>query len=89
MPSLRVTPRGAYGNALRGRAGCVPVVWLDGALLRNGADELDYLIRPQNVTAIEVYGGGAVIPAQYNMTGTGGSFSGPQSCGAVVVWTAR
>lgn len=88
--SLRVIPRGARGNVLRGRAGCVPNVWIDGQIIRGGANEIDDLVTAQNVEAVEVYGGGAIIPAQFNSTGTGGSLTGgPTTCGAVVIWTMR
>lgn len=90
VPSLRVIPHGARGNVLRGRAGCVPNVWLDGSLIRNGANEIDDIVSAKAIEAIEVYGSGGVIPAQFNMTGTGGSLvGGPVSCGAVVIWTMR
>jgi hypothetical protein len=42
------------------------------------------------VEAIEVYRGGAGVPAQFNLTGSGGSLSGDAGCGgAIVVWTRR
>ncbi len=89
-PSLNVIPRGARGNVLRGRGGCIPNVWLDGSLIRGGANDIDDIVPAQAVEAIEVYGSGATVPAQYNITGTGGSFTGgPVSCGAVLIWTMR
>ena len=88
-PSINVIPRGAHGNVLRGRRGCTPTVWVDGSLVRGGANNVDDLVPAQGVEAIEVYGSGAILPAQYNMTGTGGSFIGGATCGAVLIWTLR
>ncbi len=90
LSSLRIIPTGARGNVLRGRAGCLPQVWLDGNVIRGGANDIDTIVSAQAVDAIEVYGSGAIIPAQYNLTGSGGSLSGgPVSCGAVLIWTVR
>ncbi len=90
VSTLDVVPRGARGNVLRGRRNCMPTVWLDGNLIRGGANEIDDLVRASAVEAIEVYGGGSIVPAQFNITGTGGSLvGGPTSCGAVLIWTVR
>ena len=91
VATLNVIPRGARGNIVRGRRNCVPNVWLDGNIIRGGANNIDDLVTAQNVEAIEVYGGGAALPAQFNITGTGGSLTqgDPATCGAIVIWTAR
>ncbi len=91
VSTLNVMPRGARGNVLVGRRNCIPTVWLDGNVIRGGAYNIDDLISAQAVAAIEVYGGGAALPAQFNPTGTGGSLAAgsPVTCGAVVIWTAR
>jgi len=48
----------------------------------DGADELDNLVRPSEVSGVEVYTSTAGAPAQY--AGAGGG-----DCGMVLVWTKR
>jgi hypothetical protein len=64
-----------YGN-IRVRGCGRFAVYVDGAQLANSDLEA---IPLSNVAAIEVYRGGATIPAQFNAT--------LRACGAVVVWT--
>ena len=80
IPGIRVVPsrRGA-GNGVRGRGGCVPVVFIDGMRVVNGADEVDMWIPPMDLEGIEVYHG-PETPVEY--TGPGGA-----ACGAVLFWT--
>jgi hypothetical protein len=95
-PAMQVVlvPRGRSGimrAVLRGRLGCRPTVYVDGVAVSNGADEIDDVVRPSSVMAMEVYAGAATVPAMYNATGSGGSLQGGDftkvSCGAVLVWT--
>jgi hypothetical protein len=87
---LRVTPLGSRGNAIRGRGGCVPAVFIDGAPIAGAADELDLFVRPNAVAAIEVYRGPSEVPAQFNGVGSGGALTSGAGCGgAIVVWTRR
>lgn len=81
-PGLRVLPASRIGYAVRGRGNCVPAVVLDGMPISEGADELDQLVRPQDVLGIEVYTGIGTVPSQY-----GGLMA--NGCGAVLVWTKR
>lgn len=84
-------------TVVRGRQGCIPFVFLDGALIYNGADELDDLVPPEFVGAIEVYRSGAETPPQFNPTGGGSSLASGlnggasnANCGAaIVLWTRR
>ena len=62
---------------------CTPHVWLDGMVLADGASSLSYLVRPEEVAAIEVYPSLTTTPPEFqrmNATGYGG-------CGSIVVWT--
>lgn len=79
---LRVVPTSSFGNAVRGRGGCVPAVILDGLLITGGADEIDRLVQPQDILGIEVYSGLGGIPLQYGGLAANG-------CGAVLLWTKR
>jgi hypothetical protein len=65
------------GNAIRIR-GCQPMVWLDGQ--RVPGAELDEVIQPSDIAAIEFYPSSAGIPAQYLERGN-------RLCGLVLVWT--
>ena len=68
-----------------GRAGqrCVPALWIDGTLVRNGgfaAEPLrpDDFLWPLDVEGIEFYGGPAQVPIE---------FSRSAGCAVLVVWT--
>ena len=53
--------------------------FLDGRNLDLGRDDIDRVIRPDDVEAIEVYPGSARLPARYQ---------GPTSrCGVIAIWT--
>ena len=65
------------GNALRIR-GCQPMVWLDGQKVPGA--ELDEVIHPSEIAAIEFYPSSAGIPAQYLERQN-------RLCGLVLVWT--
>lgn len=65
------------GNTIRIR-GCQPMVRLDGQ--RVPGAELDEVIQPSEIAAIEFYPSSAGIPAQYMERGN-------RLCGLVLVWT--
>jgi hypothetical protein len=75
VPGVRVVPNRGMGNAIRMR-GCVPTVWLDGTPVRGA--QLDEIVWPNDVAAVEVYRSSAGMPPQ---------FASLNSCGAIVVWT--
>lgn len=71
------------GNFSDGAGGfdsnCAAEVYVDGHLLRGiSASELDGLVRPEYVIAMEVYSAGSPKPAEFE--------SGMSGCGAVVIW---
>ncbi len=76
MPGV-VLASSAGGNTLRIR-GCQPMVWVDGQ--RVPGAELDEVIHPSEIAAIEFYPSNAGIPAQYLERGN-------RLCGSVLVWT--
>ena|SRR2546423_4113549 len=65
------------GNIIRIR-GCQPMVWVDGQ--RVPGAELDDVIQPTEIAAIEFYPSNAGIPAQYQERQN-------RLCGLVLVWT--
>jgi hypothetical protein len=65
------------GNSIRIR-GCQPMVWIDGQKVPGA--ELDEVIQPSEIAAIEFYPSSAGIPAQY-LERTN------RLCGSVLVWT--
>lgn len=81
-PGMQVSPNGGFGYVVRGRGGCTPEIFIDGMKVMQGADEIDNLVRPQEVAGVEVYSGSAGVPAQY--AGAAGG-----SCGVILVWTKR
>jgi hypothetical protein len=74
--SIRSNPA-AGGNAIRIR-NCQPMVWLDGQ--RAPGTELDEVIRPEEIAAIEFYPSSAGTPAQYLEREN-------RLCGLILVWT--
>jgi hypothetical protein len=76
MPGV-VISTATGGNTIRIR-GCQPMVWVDGQ--RVPGAELDEVIQPSEIAAIEFYPSNAGIPAQYTERGN-------RLCGSVLVWT--
>ena len=76
MPGV-VISSATGGNTIRIR-GCQPMVWVDGQ--RVPGAELDEVIQPYEIAAIEFYPSNAGIPAQYTERGN-------RLCGSVLVWT--
>lgn len=73
--SFAAAPNG--GNAMRVR-GCQPMVRLDDQ--RVPGAELDELVSPSDIAAIEFYSSAAGVPAQYVERGN-------RLCGVILVWT--
>jgi hypothetical protein len=83
VPGIRVSSSGNGQQSISSTrsatgGGCV-TVWVDGAQWQSmEAGDLDSFIRPEEVSAIEVYNG-ISVPPQFVTVG--------QNCSAVVVWT--
>lgn len=77
VPGVVLSTASSAGNVLRIR-GCQPMVWIDGQ--RVPGAELDEVIHPSEIAAIEFYPSNAGIPAQYLERGN-------RLCGSVLVWT--
>jgi hypothetical protein len=81
MPGTRLEYRDGGFNAYvaDGRGGqCIPEVWIDG---HHMAMATLAMIRPKDVTAIELYSRAATVPLQYRM------IERRMLCGAILVWT--
>ena len=76
--SIKTNP-GAGGNTIRVR-NCQPMVWLDGQ--RSPGAELDEVVSPGDIAAIEFYPSASGVPAQYLERGN-------RLCGLILVWTKR
>ena len=77
VPGVVLQTASSAGNVLRIR-GCQPMVWVDGQ--RVPGAELDEVIHPSEIAAIEFYPSNAGLPAQYLERGN-------RLCGSVLVWT--
>ncbi len=77
VPGVRLRP-GAFGiNRISIRNCGAPAIYLDGMPFRPGTVQLDELVSPDNVEAIEIHKG-AFIPGEFMSFGT---------CGVIVIWT--
>jgi hypothetical protein len=77
VPGVRLANNQSGGNAIRIR-GCQPMVWIDDQ--RVPGAELDDMVLPSDIAAIEFYPSAAGIPAQYLERGN-------RLCGLILVWT--
>lgn len=73
--SIKTNPGG--GNTIRIR-NCQPMVWVDGQ--RSPGAELDEVVSPGDIAAIEFYPSASGVPAQYLERGN-------RLCGLILVWT--
>ena len=75
IPGVRVAPTRGFGNVVLVR-GCVPTVYLNGMRMDdNAAADIDMLVTPSELTAVEVY----------TTAGRPAEFWG-NSCGSIVLW---
>ncbi len=58
---------------------CVPTVLLDGIRVVEGADDLDLLVNPTDIAAVEVYPRASLVPTAF--------VDARSVCGAIVIWT--
>lgn len=86
VPGLQVRPTGT-GDAVYGRGGCTPVVYLDDMKLpddqslggRSQPPDIDSYIQPTQIMGIEVYTGLGEAPVNYDSN----------SCGVILIWSKR
>jgi carboxypeptidase family protein/TonB-dependent receptor-like protein len=76
VPGVTLSASGRVGNTLRIR-GCAPLVWIDGVRIPNS--QIDEVVTPSDVAAVEIYSSFAGIPAQY--------FDRTATCGTILVWS--
>ena len=77
VPGITIRSGSLNGNTIRIR-GCQPMVWVDGQ--RVPGAELDEVVQPTEIGAIEFYPSSAGVPAQYMERGN-------RLCGLILVWT--
>lgn len=77
VPGITIQSANLNGNTIRIR-GCQPMVLIDGQ--RVPGAELDEVIQPSEIGAIEFYPSAAGVPAQYLERGN-------RLCGLILVWT--
>jgi hypothetical protein len=89
VPGVRLMPRdnmagGGYVPLMRSaatlRGFCLPDVYLDG-IPQPSADQLDDIIMPYDIEAIEVYRSASEVPARYTTAGA--------NCGVILLWTRK
>jgi hypothetical protein len=83
IPGLRVMPTGT-GDAVYGRGGCTPAIYVDDMQLppdmafgESTPPDIDAYVQPDQIMGIEVYAGLGGIPPQYASNG----------CGVILIWT--
>ena len=76
VPGVKVQPSARAGNRVTIR-GCSPVVWVDGARMQDA--QVDDVVEPQDVAAVEIYRSFSGLPSQY--------FDRSANCGTIIVWT--
>lgn len=76
VPGVKVQPSGRTGNRVTIRE-CPPVVWVDGARMQDA--QVDEVVQPQDVAAIEIYRSFSGLPSEY--------FDRSANCGTIIVWT--
>lgn len=76
VPGVKVQPSARAGNKVTIR-GCAPVVWVDGARMQDA--QVDDVVQPQDVAAIEIYRSFSGLPSQY--------FDRSANCGTIILWT--
>jgi hypothetical protein len=83
VPGMTLIPTGGtrYRIAVtRGGDNCSPSVILDNMPI-NVTDELDDLVKPQDIAGVEVYRGASEVPGRF--------LGNRNNCGLVVIWTKR
>lgn len=78
-PNLRILPGRNGSMVLRGRGGCRPDVYVNGTRAGAGSEELDLLVPPEEVLALEVHDALSGSPPPFAM--------GSRACVVVGVWT--
>jgi len=89
VPGIRLMPKdnmagSGYVPMMRAGAAsrgfCLPDVYLDG-IPQPGAEDLDEIIMPYDIEAIEVYRSASEVPARYTSAGS--------NCGVILIWSRK
>ena len=80
IDGTRILMRGAFGGR------CFPAIYIDGLYMSDlSANDIDAIVRPDEVAGIEVYAG-VSVPAQFTR-GMAGIGRVGELCGSIVIWT--
>jgi len=82
-PGIAISPGNLSGDVvkMRGAAGpgtCIPALFINGAKVFNDDGNLESVVDPQDIRAMEVYTRTSSMPIQ---------FQTQNGCGAIVIWT--
>ncbi len=82
-PGMTIMPGQSFGDQvlMRGSGGsgtCIPAIFLNNMRVMNDDGNLDNLVNPQEVRAVEIYSRTASVPIQFQAT---------NGCGSIVIWT--
>lgn len=78
-PAVLLAPRPNSTGQESGKY-CLPVVYIDGTLAVYGTrNDINSLVNPNQIEAVELYSSAANIPAQYNGSNA--------ACGVILIWT--
>lgn len=80
IPGLLIqTAKTGRGYRVQGRAGCAPTIWINGHAIQGASENLEEVVSPSDIRAIEVYRG-PNVPAQFATPRADG-------CEVVILWT--
>jgi len=86
MEHRQLTMRGIFTDPQTKSDRCAPSIFIDGLFMADiDADDINSLVRPEDVAAIEVYPS-QPLPALFSF-GTIDRGPKQQGCGAIAVWT--
>lgn len=83
VPGARLETRNGMTRIRMRNSNCAPVVWLDGMPMLAGEVDLDSFA-PQSLEAIEIYGGPASVPVEFQSNRVMSS-----ACGTIILWSRR
>jgi len=72
---------GRAGTTFSGIGWCNPMYFLDGLPLMENGEDINVLVHPNDVAAVEVYPSPAVTPARFR--------DSRARCGTILIWTRR
>lgn len=79
-PATLLQPRSSVSGQQNPGQYCLPLLFIDGTRAAYGPrNDINSLVRPEQIEAVEFYSSAANIPVQYNTSGS--------ACGVILIWT--